>query len=267
MTTHKKINLIFVPFFFVVYKELRRFVRVAGETVIGPVLATGLYIVVFGLALGDHIDLKMGVPYMAFLIPGLIMMSCLNHSLHGTVAAFVTAKYTGEVEDYKMLPINTYQLLGGLVVGGLFRGIVVSVLNLLVGELAYYALYKEFIVLHSVTLLIVFSFLGGVSFSFFGAAMGIYAKSYEVISAISNFILTPLVFLGGVFFSTQNFPPFWKFISEMNPILYMINGFRYSFLGFSDVDIGFSIVVSFSFMIFFGILAVVALKKSNFQRW
>lgn len=263
----KQGNLFWVPFFFVFYKEARRFKSVFIETVLGPVISTTLYIIVFGMAMSSQLEGPNNLPYIAFLLPGLIMMSCLNQSFHGTTAAFVTAKYTGEIEDYARLPINSNQLLIGFVLGGWLRGMVVSGFNLIVGSLAYYYLYQSWLPLEHPFFLLIFLSLGGLIFSCLGAAIGVWAQNHEHISAISIFILAPLIFLGGVFFSVKNFSPFWKTASLFNPIFYMINGTRYSFLGLSDVPVLICLGVSVVSIAVIYFIAYSLCNKVNFQRW
>lgn len=263
----KQSHLFWTPFFFVFYKEVCRFKSVFVETVLGPVISTALYIVVFGMAMAPQLNGPNSLPYIAFLLPGLIMMSCLNQSFHGTTAAFVTAKYTGEIEDYARLPINFNQLLIGLVLGGWLRGMIVSLFNLAIGSLAYYYLYQSWIPLQHPFLLLLFLSLGGLAFSCLGAAIGVWAQSHEHISAIGIFILTPLIFLGGVFFSIEKFSPFWQTVSTLNPIFYMINGTRYSFLGLSDVPMLICIAVSTLFVVAIYSVAYYICSKADFQRW
>lgn len=263
----KQGNLFWVPFFFVFYKETRRFKSVFIETVLGPVISTTLYIIVFGMAMSSQLEGPNSLPYIAFLLPGLIMMSCLNQSFHGTTAAFVTAKYTGEIEDYARLPISSNQLLIGFILGGWLRGMVISFFNLIVGSLAYYYLYQSWVPLEHPFFLLIFLSLGGLTFSCLGAAIGVWAQNHEHISAIGIFILAPLIFLGGVFFSVKNFSSFWKTVSSFNPIFYMINGTRYSFLGLSDVPVLTCLGVSIASVVAIYFIAYYLCNKVNFQRW
>lgn len=255
------------PFLTLVRREIHRYLKVLFQTIFTPLINSVLYLLIFGVSLGDSIQLNSGVTYLAFIIPGLVMMSCLNNAFQNTSSSIVSGKFSGDIEDWRVAPLTTYGIIGALCVGALTRGLLVALLTLAVGEVFYYTTYGHFLELQSPTLFILFLIVGGHVFALIGIVVAIWAKSFDEMSAIGSLILTPLMFLGGVFFSIDNLSPFWQRISLYNPLLYFINGVRSSVLGVSDVSIELSISVSLISLVVTFVVAHYAVTKGSFKRW
>ena len=255
------------PFLTLYYREIRRFFRVILQTVCAPIVSSGLYLLIFGVSLGDKIILKDNLSYLAFLIPGLVMMSVLNNAYQNSSSSIVSGKFGGELEDWRVAPLSPRGILWALSFGGLTRGLIVGFVTFIVGEFFYFISQSQFLIPEKPLILFVFLTIGGLSFSMFGIAIAFWSKTFDHISGVGSFVILPLIYLGGVFFGLEGLHPFWQNISKMNPLLYLINGVRYGVLGISDVPMGMSLFVSLitSFILYF--TAVVALKKSNYGRW
>lgn len=226
-------------------KELRRFLRIWIQTIVPPVITMSLYFIIFGNLIGSQIGDIKGFTYIQFIVPGLIMMSVITNSYINVCSSFYSTKFQKSVEELLISPTPNSVIIMGYSLGGVARGIIVGAVVLLV------ALFFTQLSLHSSLYLILFSVLTSTLFSLGGLINGIYAKKFDDISIVPTFILTPLTYLGGVFYSIDQLPEFWQGVSKLNPILYMINGFRYGFLGISDVDPASSAAI---LMVFIGIL-------------
>jgi ABC-2 type transport system permease protein len=255
------------PFFALFRREISRFMKVIIQTVITPFVSSALYLMIFGVSLGKSIVLKDQLPYLSFLIPGLVMMSCLNNSFQNTSSSIVTSKFSGDLEDLKVAPFSHSQIVLALSLAAVIRGLLVGGVTFLVGEASYYFMYSTALEVHHPVLLCLFLLLGCLSFANFGIMVAFWARTFDQLSAVSGFVLLPLIYLGGVFFSVENLPPLWKAVSLVNPLLYMINGVRFSILGTSDVQPEIAIAVSVVAFLLTQVLAVRALKKGSFQRW
>ena len=220
-----------IAFRTIVNKEIRRFMRIWVQTLIPPVITMGLYFVIFGNLIGSRIGTMGGFNYMQYIIPGLIMMSVITNSYSNVVSSFYSTKFQRSIEELLVSPISNYVILGGYVVGGMTRGMavgfIVTLMSLFFSELPVSNI--------AITLLVVI--MTAMLFSICGFINAVYAKSFDDISIIPTFVLTPLTYLGGVFYSIDLLPPFWQTVSLINPIMYMVNAFRYGILGVSDVDI------------------------------
>ncbi len=221
----------FIAFLTIIRREIRRFTRIWVQTLIPPVITMVLYFLIFGTLIGSRIGEMGGFDYMAFVVPGLIMMSVINNSYSNVVSSFYSAKFTKSVEELLVSPTPNYIILFGFVLGGSIRGLLVGAI---VTVLAL--LFTDFHV-HSFAVIFSVVFLTSLLFSIAGMINAIYANSFDDISIIPTFVLTPLTYLGGVFYSIELLPGFWQGVSQFNPVLYMVNAFRYGFLGVSDVDI------------------------------
>lgn len=255
------------PITTLVRREIHRYLKVLFQTIFTPLINSVLYLLIFGVSLGDSIQLNSGVTYLAFIIPGLVMMSCLNNAFQNTSSSIVSGKFSGDIEDWRVAPLTTYGIIGALCVGALTRGLLVALMTLAVGEIFYFTTYDKFLALQSPLLFTAFLVVGGLVFALIGIIVAIWAKSFDEMSAIGSLILTPLMFLGGVFFSIDNLSPFWQQVSLYNPLLYFINGVRSSILGVSDVSIETSLVVSLASFIVTFLIANYAVKKGSFKRW
>lgn len=262
-----KQDIRFNPFLMLFWKEIRRFMKVAVQTVITPAINSSLYLIIFGVSLGNSIDTGFDIPYLAFLISGLVMMSCLNNSFQNTSSSIVSGKFSGDLEDLKVVPLSKQQIIWAMCLGGVTRGLIVSLVTLLVGQIFYRSHFGHFMEIHSVPSLIFFLVGGALAYAKLGMFVAFLSKTFDQMSAVTAFVLQPLAFLGGVFFSLNNLSPFWKQVSLFNPVLYLINGVRYSVLGVSDVSFESAVVVTILSLFIFHGLVVFTLSRSQFKRW
>ncbi len=250
-----------------VRREIHRYLKVLFQTIFTPLINSVLYLLIFGVSLGESIKLKSGISYLAFIIPGLVMMSCLNNAFQNSSSSIISGKFSGDIEDWRVVPLTSHGIIGALCVGALTRGLLVASLTLLTGELFFYFTYEKYLPIANPALFLLFLIVGGLVFSLVGIMVAIWAKTFDEMSAIGSLILTPLMFLGGVFFSLENLSPFWQNLSLYNPLLYFINGVRFSILGLSDVSLSKSLIISFMSLLFTFLIANYAVTKGSFKRW
>lgn len=255
------------PFLTLYVRELKRFLKVSVQTVFSPLVSSGLYLLIFGVSLGGSIELGHSVTYLAFLIPGLVMMSVLNNSFQNSSSSIVSGKFSGDLEDWKISPLRESEILAALALGGLTRGLVVGLVTFLTGEAFYYFMNGELLAITAPLWLMTFLIIGGASFALFGVTIAFWARTFDQLSAVNSFILLPLIYLGGVFFSIEGLHPFWKWISRLNPLCYFINGVRYGMLGISDVDVTVAFIVSLVSLVFFYLFAHRTLSRASYARW
>ena len=223
---------LFMAFLTILVKEVRRFVRIWPQTLVPPAITVSLYYVIFGSLIGSRIGPMGGFDYMQFVVPGLIMMAVITNSYANVVSSFFGAKFQHSIEELLVSPTPNWVILLGYTIGGVARGLCVGLI-VTVLSLAFTHLHVEHVAL---TMLVVF--LTAVVFSMAGLINALFANSFDDISIVPTFILTPLTYLGGVFYSIDLLPPFWRAVSQANPILHMVNAFRYGVLGVSDVHVG-----------------------------
>lgn len=233
-----------VAFETIVTREIVRFTRIWMQTVLPSMITTVLYFIIFGNLIGSRIGDMEGFRYVDFIVPGLIMMAVITNSYSNVVSSFYGSKFQRNLEEMLISPTPNYVILLGFVTGGVARGLTVGVAVTCVALLFSDLAIEHLIVVFSVVVLTAFLF------SLAGFINGVYARSFDDISIVPTFVLTPLTYLGGVFYSIGLLPDFWRNLSLINPILYMVNAFRYGFLGVSDIDL----VVSYAI-----ILAAIAL--------
>ncbi len=210
-------------------REVLRFTRIWVQTIIPPVIMVALYFVIFGNLIGERIGNMDGMVYIDFIMPGLVMMSIITNSYTNVVSSFYGAKYSRHIEEMQIAPVPDLVILLGFVSGGMARGISVGVAVTLVS-----LLFTEFQV-HNPVVVLVVALLTSCLFSLAGLINAIFANSFDDITIIPTFVLTPLTYLGGIFYSIKLLPEFWQTASLGNPILYMVNSFRYGFRGSSDI--------------------------------
>ncbi|NIB44420.1 ABC transporter permease [Pseudomaricurvus alkylphenolicus] len=218
----------------IVRKEVHRFMRIWVQTLVPPVITMTLYFVIFGSLIGSRIGSMDGFSYMEFVVPGLIMMSVLTNSYSNVVSSFYSAKFQRSVEELLVSPTPNYIILLGYTIGGVARGLAVGFIVTLVS-----LLFTELQV-HSLPVMVAIVVMTSVLFSLMGFVNAVYANSFDDISIVPTFVLTPLTYLGGVFYSISLLPEFWQGVSQLNPVLYMVNAFRYGILGISDINVGFA---------------------------
>ena len=260
-------NLTLSPFFMLLWKEIRRFWRVKSQTLFSPLIQSTLYLLIFGVSLGKSVELKSGLSYMEFLIPGLVMMSALNNAFQNCAGSIVTSKFHGDVQDLKIIPLTDYQIVLAIGLGGLIRGFAVATVTFLTSQVFYYVAFGKLLPISHPLIFLGFLFIGSLAFGFLGVFTGFWAKGFEYVNAIGGFVLLPLLYLGGVFYSIESLHPLWQNISKMNPLLYFVNGVRYGFLGSSDVDWGTSFIISLVALAVFLLAALNRFKRGSFHRW
>ena len=232
----------YIAFRAILIKEILRFVRIWIQTILPPMITTALYFVIFGRLIGSQVGDVHGFGYMEYIVPGLILMTVITNSYANVVSSFYGAKFQHNIEEMLVAPVPNYLILLGFIGGGLARGLAVGVAVTIV------ALFFTPIPLHNLWVAVSVLILTSVLFSLAGIINGIYAKSFDDISVIPTFVLTPLTYLGGVFYSVSMLPPVWQSISLANPILYMVNAFRYGLLGVSDVHLGVAYLAILAFI-------------------
>lgn len=225
-------------------KEVLRFTRIWIQTILPPMITTALYFIIFGQLIGAQIGPMEGFRYIDYIVPGLILMAVITNSYANVVSSFYGSKFQRNIEELLVSPVPNYLILAGFIGGGLARGLAVGI--------AVTAVSLLFSNLHMHSIVVTFSVivLTAILFSLAGFINGVFAKSFDDISIVPTFVLTPLTYLGGIFYSINMLPPFWQKLSLINPILYMINAFRYGILGVSDIGLGTSYAI---------ILAAIAL--------
>jgi ABC-2 type transport system permease protein len=230
----------------IIIREYLRFIRIWVQTILPPAITTALYFVIFGNLIGSQIGDIDGYKYMDYIVPGLILMAVITNSYGNVVASFYSAKFQKSIEELLVSPTPNYLILLGYVAGGVARGMIVGVVVSVV------AMYFSDIDVHNYALSLVIFFLTSTLFSMAGFINAMYANSFDDISIIPTFVLTPLTYLGGIFYSLQMLPEFWQNISLANPILYMINAFRYGVIGSSDINlsVAMTIIVGFNVLLF-----------------
>ncbi|MCH7980364.1 MAG: ABC transporter permease [Proteobacteria bacterium] len=238
-----------------VRKEVVRVLRIWVQTIVPPAITMTLYFIIFGNLIGRRIGTMDGFDYMSYIAPGLIMMSVITNSYGNVVSSFFGAKFARHIEEMIVSPMSNAAIVIGHVSGGLIRGLFVG---LLVTAIALF--FTKLEVQHPlVTVSIVV--LSSIVFSLAGFINAIFAKKFDDISIVPTFILTPLIYLGGVFYSISLLPEFWQTVSKANPVLYMVNAFRYGILGRSDIDISHAYIMLFVFMITLFMVAVTLMNR------
>jgi ABC-2 type transport system permease protein len=221
-------------FLTIIRKETMRIFRIWPQTLLPPLITQSLYFLIFGAFIGSRVGLVGGVPYMAFIVPGLVMMAVIQNSFGNVVSAFFSAKFMRNIEEIMVSPTPDWIMLAGFATGGVIRGTVTGALVYAVS-----VVFTRPTVAHPWAI-IVFLLLTSLLFSMAGFLNAIFAKKFDDISIFSTFVLVPLVYLGGVFYSVKQLPPLWQSISRFNPILYMVDGFRYGFFGDAGIPVWWS---------------------------
>ncbi len=226
-------------------KEIKRYLRIWTQTLLPSAITMSLYFVIFGSLIGSRIGDMGGFTYMQFVVPGLIMMAIVTNSYSNVVSSFFGSKFNHSVEELLVSPTPNYIILLGYVIGGVTRGLLVAVIVTIV------SLFFTELHMHNFFIVVVIVLMTSILFALAGFINAVYANNFDDISIIPTFVLTPLIYLGGVFYSMDLLPEFWANVSKLNPLVYVVNAFRYGVLGVSDVSLGFA----FGMIVFFTALA------------
>lgn len=224
-------------------KETNRFLRIWVQTLVPPAITMTLYFVIFGSLIGSRIGDMGGFSYMEFIVPGLIMMSVITNSYANVASSFFSAKFQRNVEELLVAPVPNYIIVLGFVGGGMARGMLVGLIVTIL------SLFFVTIQIHNLAVIIVTVTLTSMLFALGGLINAVYAKTFDDISIIPTFVLTPLTYLGGVFYSLTLLPGFWQQVAALNPVVYMVNAFRYGFLGVTDVSLWLALAVVLGFIV------------------
>lgn len=222
-----------IAFQTIVLKEIFRFTRIWSQTLLPPAITMSLYFLIFGKFIGSQLSDIEGFTYLQYIVPGLIMMSIMTNAYANTASSFFLAKFNKSIEEMLVSPMPNYIILLGFIFGGTLRGLLVGGIVLLIAEIFTH------VPIHDLGIVIIMAFLASMVFSLGGFINALFAKRFDDISFIPTFVLTPLTYLGGVFYSIHQLPPLWKKISIFNPILNIVDTFRYGLLGISDLSIYF----------------------------
>jgi ABC-2 type transport system permease protein len=244
-----------IAFRTLVTKEVFRFIRIWPQTLLPPAITTALYFLIFGKLIGSRIGTIHGATYMDYIVPGIILMSVISHSYANVVSSFYSTKFQRNIEELLVAPVPNGVILAGYVSGGIIRGLLVGLVVALISTLFADIAVNNIWITVSITL------LTATLFSLAGFINAVLAESFDDISIIPNFVLTPLSYLGGVFYSVEMLPGLWQKISLGNPILYMINAFRYGLIGVTDVDIQLAFIMTGGFTVTLMLFSLWLLHK------
>ena len=241
----------------IVAKETKRFIRIWPQTLLPPAITTALYFLIFGKLIGDRIGTISGASYMDYIVPGIILMSVISHSYANVVSSFYSTKFQRNIEELLVAPVPNWVILGGYVSGGIIRGLLVGFVVALISML-----FAK-LVINNMLIVLAVAVLTATLFALAGFINAVLAESFDDISIIPNFVLTPLSYLGGVFYSVDMLPGIWQSISMGNPILYMVNAFRYGVIGISDVDIKMAFMMTGGFIVTLTLFSLFLLHKGT----
>jgi len=225
----------YIAFMTILRKEIRRYLRIWTQTLLPSAITMSLYFVIFGSLIGSRIGEMGGFTYMQFVVPGLIMMAIVTNSYSNVVSSFFGSKFNHSVEELLVSPTPNYIILMGYVIGGVTRGLLVAVIVTTV------SLFFTNLAIYNLFIVVLVVLMTSILFALAGFINAVYANSFDDISIVPTFVLTPLIYLGGVFYSMDLLPDFWAGVSKLNPLVYVVNAFRYGVLGVSDVSLGFAL--------------------------
>ena len=236
-------------------RESRRVIRIWKQTLVPPIITTTLYFLIFGKLIGGRIGEMNGVSYMQFIAPGLVMMTAITASYVNTASSFFLSKFTRTYEELLVSPLSSHDIIWGYIIGSMMRGGLAGILVMLVS-----LCFVSFDI-HSWAMILLTLMMTTIAFALGGFINAIYAKTFDDVGIIPTFVLTPLTYLGGVFYSISLLPEFWQTVSKFNPIVYMVNGFRYGFLGVSDVPVIYTFGVLLLFIVVLYSIAFSLMEK------
>jgi ABC-2 type transport system permease protein len=244
-----------IALYTILRREIVRFLRIWSQTLLPPVITMGLYFLIFGNLIGPRIGDMAGFSYIEYIVPGLVMMSVITNSYANVVASFFGSKFQRSLEEMLVSPTPNSIIIWGYLLGGMARGLVVGLLVTIL------SLFFTKLPIMNVAIILLVAILTATLFSLAGLLNGIFAKKFDDINLVPTFILTPLTYLGGVFYSIHMLPDFWRNITYINPIFYMVNAFRYGMLGYSDVDLTSALTVILVFIVILYSMTVWLMNK------
>lgn len=260
-------KLEWIGFWTLLKKECLRFWKVKGQTVFSPLVNAGLYLVVFGVSLSGVLRMHSEFTYLQFLIPGLVALSSLNNSLQNSASSVMISKFHGDLQDLRYIPLSHHLIGIAYVTACIVRGTFVGFLVLGMGELVHFFQTGTLMNLAHPWGLLVFLMIGGAIFGNLGIWAGFLSKTFDHISSFTNFVILPLIYLGGVFYSIEILSPFWRTLATYNPLMYLINGIRWSILGVSDVGPLVCVQMGLIFVALTGLLAWYSVRYGSYQRF
>ncbi len=242
-------------------KEIRRFIKVSTQTITAPVLTSLLYMLIFGHALNDYVQVYPGITYTAFLVPGLVMMTLLQNAFANSSSSLIQSKMNGSIVFMLLSPASHIQIFFAYMLASVVRGVIVGA--------GIFIITAFFVTpsMYSLPWVLFFGFIGAGLLGTMGIIAGIWAERYEHLSTFQNFLITPATFLSGVFYSIHSLPEFWQHVSEFNPFFYLVDGFRFGFFGHSDVNPWTSLVIVSIFFCFFAGFTLHLLRKGYKLRY
>lgn len=238
-------------------KEVTRILRIWTQTILPSAITLSLYFIVFGTLIGPRIGEVNGIYYIDFIVPGLIMMAIITNSYSNVSSSFFGSKFQKNLEEMLVSPLPNHMIILGYVLGGVFRGLLVGLVVTLV------SLFFTELNIHNFWVLGFTAFMTAFVFSTAGFLNGLFATKFDDVAIVPTFVLTPLTYLGGVFFSISMLPPFWGGVAQLNPILYMVNAFRYGFLGITDISLYFALGMMVVFGVGFFVACLYLLKRGK----
>ncbi len=244
-----------IAFQTIVTKEVLRFTRIWMQTLLPPAITTTLYFIIFGKLIGERIGEMGGYSYIDFIVPGLILMSVIQNSYANVVSSFFSTKLQHYIEELLIAPVPNWVILSGYVVGGVARGTLVGILVTII------SMFFTDLQINSYAVTLLVFVLTSILFALAGFINAVYATTFDDISIVPTFVLTPLTYLGGVFYSISLLPTFWQSVSLGNPVLYMINAFRFGILGVSDIDIAVALTIILVFIVGLTVFSLVLLAR------
>lgn len=248
---------IWIAFYTILRREIRRFMRIWPQTLLPPAITMTLYFAIFGNLIGERIGEMGGFTYMQYIVPGLIMMSVITNSYSNVASSFFSAKFQHSIQELLVSPTPNWVVLAGYVLGGVARGLCVGV------TVTILSLFFTKLHLHNLFLTILVVLLTAIMFALGGFVNALFARNFDDVSIVPTFILTPLTYLGGVFYSISLLPDLWQGVSMLNPVLYMVNAFRYGILGVSDIDVTWALVIIVAFIVALSFIGITLLNRGR----
>ncbi|MDP1930318.1 MAG: ABC transporter permease [Gammaproteobacteria bacterium] len=247
----------YIAFETILIKEIRRFARIWVQTLVPPAITIGLYFLIFGNLIGSRIGEMGGFSYMDFIVPGLIMMAIIQNSYANVTSSFFSQKFQRSIEELLVSPVPNYIILAGFIAGGIVRGLAVGTIVTIMSFV-----FTDFSI-HNFPVTVGVVLMTATVFSLAGFVNALFANNFDDISIIPTFVLTPLIYLGGVFYSVELLPEAGRIVSAFNPIFYMVNTFRYGILGTSDVNVFWAIAMLGAFVIALFVICILLLRKGT----